>query len=136
MIYTSLLLFTLFVSTFFPTHLMPQTARECTIRINGFDSDKGKAFIKVLDSSNKTLKTSILAISDKQVLYKIDVTGHTKVAVQVFHDVNNNKKLDKNIFGAPSEPWGISGETRPSLRAPTLAEMLVSIQKDIQITVK
>lgn len=136
MISSSSVLYALFLSFLNPVSINLQTIDACTIRISGFETDKGKAFVKILDVHNKALKTYILPVTDGQVLCKIDVTGQNKVAVQVFHDINNNKKLDKNLFGAPAEPWGISGEIRPSFRAPTLAEMLVSVQKDIQITVK
>ncbi|MFN3589025.1 MAG: DUF2141 domain-containing protein [Spirosomataceae bacterium] len=136
MIYASTLLCTLLFSIFQPTNPPSQVTNECTIRITGFETTNGKAFVKILDINNKPLKTYILPITDKQIICKIDVTGQSKVAVQVFHDINNNKKLDKNLFGAPAEPWGISGETRPSFRAPTLAEMLVSVHKDVQVIVK
>jgi uncharacterized protein (DUF2141 family) len=136
MIYDSTLLCALFFSIFQSANLPSQATNECTIRITGFETTHGKAFIKILDINNKPLKTYILPVTDKQIVCRVDVAGQSKVAVQVFHDVNNNKKLDKNLFGAPAEPWGISGETRPSFRAPTLAEMLVSVDKDVQVIVK
>lgn len=136
MISASTFICSVLLTVFHSFNPLSQSTNECTIRISGFETEKGKAFIKILDINNKPLKTYVLPITDGQVVCKLNVTGQSRVAVQVFHDVNNNKKLDKNLFGAPAEPWGISGETRPSFRAPTLAEMLVNVQKDIQITVK
>jgi uncharacterized protein (DUF2141 family) len=39
-------------------------------------------------------------------------------AVAVFQDLNNNKKLDKNIVGFPKEPYGFSNDFRPKFSAP------------------
>ena len=38
------------------------------------------------------------------------------VAVMLFQDTNGNGKLDRNVLGIPSEPWGASG--KPSNFAP------------------
>ncbi|WP_247236897.1 DUF2141 domain-containing protein [Telluribacter sp. SYSU D00476] len=39
-------------------------------------------------------------------------------AVAVYHDVNSNDKLDKNLVGYPSEPFGFSNNYRPVVSAP------------------
>lgn len=39
-------------------------------------------------------------------------------AVAVYHDLNNNNKLDKNLVGYPKEPFGFSNNYRPVLSAP------------------
>ena len=43
-------------------------------------------------------------------------------AVAVAHDLNGNGKTDTNLFGLPTEQWGVSRGVRPSLRAPRFAE--------------
>ena len=32
------------------------------------------------------------------------------IAVSLFQDINGNGKLDANVLGIPSEPWGASGK--------------------------
>lgn len=34
----------------------------------------------------------------------------THVALMMFQDINDNGKMDSNILGIPSEPWGSSGK--------------------------
>jgi uncharacterized protein (DUF2141 family) len=41
-----------------------------------------------------------------------------RYAVAVFHDVNDNDKLDKNLVGYPKEPFGFSNNFRPVVSAP------------------
>lgn len=40
------------------------------------------------------------------------------VALSVYQDLNENSRLDVNLFGIPSEPWGASGKP-PAYSAPT-----------------
>jgi uncharacterized protein (DUF2141 family) len=43
-------------------------------------------------------------------------------AVSVVHDLNGNQRVDTNLFGIPREPWGVSKNAAPSLRAPSFDE--------------
>lgn len=40
------------------------------------------------------------------------LSGNT-VALTLFQDLNSNGKLDANLFGVPTEPWGASGKPAP-----------------------
>jgi uncharacterized protein (DUF2141 family) len=50
-------------------------------------------------------------------------------AISVFHDLNGNGKLDKNMFGAPKEPYGFSRNYKPFMRAPRFEEVVVEISE-------
>jgi uncharacterized protein (DUF2141 family) len=43
-------------------------------------------------------------------------------AVSVLLDLNGNGRVDTNPFGIPIEPWGVSNNVRPALRAPQFSE--------------
>ncbi len=43
-------------------------------------------------------------------------------AVAIFHDVNGNKKIDKNVFGIPSEPYGFTRNFKPKFSAPVFSD--------------
>ena len=45
------------------------------------------------------------------------ITGD-KVALTLYQDLNSNGKLDSNVLGIPTEPWGASGKP-PAMAAPT-----------------
>lgn len=43
-------------------------------------------------------------------------------ALAVSHDLNGNRRTDRNLVGLPTEAWGVSNDVRPRLRAPRFAE--------------
>ena len=45
-----------------------------------------------------------------------------RYAVAVSHDLNGNRRLDTNVLGMPTEPWGVSNGAHPKLRAPRFDE--------------
>jgi len=49
-------------------------------------------------------------------------------AIAVFHDLNNNQKLDRNLFGIPTEPYAFSNNPSVKWRSPTFAETKVKLQ--------
>ena len=49
-------------------------------------------------------------------------------AVGASHDRNGNRLFDTNLVGLPREPWGVSRNARPSLRAPRFDEAAVPIE--------
>lgn len=48
-------------------------------------------------------------------------------AVSCFHDLNGNGKLDTNLFGVPTEPYGFSNNARPRFRAPKWSEAVFEL---------
>lgn len=53
-----------------------------------------------------------------------------RYAVSVGHDTNDNRRVDTNFLGIPSEQWGVSGNVRPRLRAPTFDEAVFTVVAD------
>ncbi len=43
-------------------------------------------------------------------------------AIALYHDLNNNDKLDKNFLGIPKEPYGFSRNYRPLFTVPTFRD--------------
>jgi uncharacterized protein (DUF2141 family) len=48
------------------------------------------------------------------------------VALTLYQDLNGNGKLDANVMGVPSEPWGASGKTA-AMAAPTWDSSVVAL---------
>jgi uncharacterized protein (DUF2141 family) len=51
-------------------------------------------------------------------------------AVSAAHDRNANGKTDRNFVGLPVEPWAVSNNVRPTLRAPRFAESAFTLAAD------
>jgi uncharacterized protein (DUF2141 family) len=48
-------------------------------------------------------------------------------AIAVSQDFNGNRLTDTTVFGIPKEPWGVSNNIRPKLRAPRFSECSFTI---------
>lgn len=56
-------------------------------------------------------------------------------AVSVYQDVNKNGKMDKNFFGAPTEPYAFSRNYKPTIRAPKFNEVKINMNSDRKINI-
>lgn len=60
-------------------------------------------------------------------------------AVQVIHDLNENGRFDRTLYGAPAEPNGVSRNPNVTMRAPTFSEAAVHLDGSailIQVRIK
>ena len=64
-----------------------------------------------------------------------DVAAGT-YAVSVFHDENNNKKLDKNFVGMPLEGYGVSNNIRHMMSAPEFKESSFQVNGEVDKNIK
>ena len=107
----------------------PKTA-SLAISISGFQNDSGSAAIALWKQPgqgfpikvSQALRTIKSPISNKVVLVVFDNLAPDNYAVSVFHDLNNNDKLDRNTIGMPAEPRGVSRNPKPFMRPPRYDE--------------
>ncbi len=69
-----------------------------------------------------SLFTDRIPVLNGVAAWSVSLPAGKPYAVAAFYDTNGNGRLDKNIFGAPTEPYGFSGNLRPLFRAPTFRE--------------
>jgi uncharacterized protein (DUF2141 family) len=84
--------------------------------------DQGPLMVAAFGDAAQYGKTPIAALqmpatADKLSFSVCGLTGPA-VALRMFQDLNGNSKLDTNMLGMPSEPWGASGKP-PAMSAPT-----------------
>jgi len=56
-------------------------------------------------------------------------------AVAVYHDENNDKKINKNFFGIPKEHYGFSNNVKPVFSAPSFEKAKFKLYKSKTITI-
>ena len=120
------------------------TSYDLTINVKGFPSSKGEAYIAIYRATDDFPvfgkqfkgKTSTIAGTTSKVVFSKLPAGSYSVAV--YHDKNNNKILDKNYLGIPTESYGFSNNARRTFSAPSFSEaaVIVNTNKTINITVK
>ena len=79
-----------------------------------------------LKKGSKLSRTRIEVEGD-HVSFCIPVAAPGRYAVAVYHDVNANRKFDKNLLGLPKEPYGVSNNPRVYLRAPKFDEAAIDV---------
>ncbi len=55
-------------------------------------------------------------------------------AIAIMHDENDNKKLDKNFLGVPTEGYGVSNDHTHAMSAPTWDESKFVVERGKNLT--
>lgn len=112
-----------------------------SVEIQNVRTQKGAVFIALFrpDSGFPDGK----AFDGKQVAVKgekLEATFSVEpgdYAIAIFHDANDNGKLDKGVFGIPKEPYGFSNNFRPKMSAPKFRDCQFSVgQSSKKISIK
>ena len=112
--------------------------------ITGVDDVKGSMYIAVFDNKEsfpdfgKQLVEKVLPVDSKTLSCTFKDLPNSDYAVAIFHDKNNNGKLDKNAFGIPLEPYGFSQNARARFSAPPFndAKIVLDGNQSIEITIR
>ena len=97
-------------------------SQNITVKITNLDNNKGKVFVALYDSENtflgKAYKSSVNPILDNscEVVFKNVPNG--TYAISLFHDENDNNKMDSNFLGIPKEDYGCSNNARGFMGPP------------------
>lgn len=112
--------FTFFIPLLFAiTYYNPAVSQQKTtlnITIENIQTHEGSIYLAVYDNKEAFMKNHI-AESIKKVGPQSDLSITIALcpgtyAISIFHDENNNGKLDKNFIGIPREPYGFSNNPR------------------------
>lgn len=114
------------------------------VQVEGIPNTKGTLFIGLFNSSatfpnyGKQYKGVVVTHEGKSHVYKFKNLPKDTYALAIYHDENKNGKLDKNLFGAPTEAYGFSNNARESFSAPSFeaAKVVLDRDKKCQIRVK
>lgn len=97
--------------------------------------DKPEEFLK---KKKKLLRVRVPArIGSVEMCLPVPAPG--VFAIGIYHDVNGNKKFDKNFLGLPAEPYGVSNNPGLRLGAPKHEEARFTVGPDgttVEITLR
>ena len=112
-----------------------------TVYVEGVNAQGGNIGVMIFHSAkgwpennDAAYKAVVLPAHPGTMVVKVALPPG-RYAIAVGHDVNVNKRVDKNWFGKPTEQWGMSNNPRAHLRAPDFAraEFAVSGNEEIHI---
>jgi uncharacterized protein (DUF2141 family) len=99
-------------------------------------SDAGKALVRIsatekqFNGKEAPVRELVADVKDGKVALHIEGLPAGRYAITVVHDLNANGKLDSNMMGMPTEPFGISKKPVNRLGPPDLEDALVSVAED------
>jgi len=107
-----------------------------TLTVNKLKSDEGYVFLGLVDENKKQVARTKVKISDKVATVEIDSLPSGTYAVQYYHDINSNGKLDTGAFGIPEEGYGSSNDARGFMGPPDFADMIFDLKEDLALKMK
>jgi uncharacterized protein (DUF2141 family) len=111
-----------------------------TVSVSGLKNSTGKLTAELYNSKGKFLKTAFKTVSSaiKSNSASVIFTDITKgeYTIMVYHDENNNGKLDKNFIGMPKEPVACSNNAKGFMGPPKYEDAKFTITADSKIIIK
>jgi len=121
-----------------------QENEEITLRIEVSVTkyNKGKVLLALYDHKDHYMKKSCMSSTEKVKNNKVTIVfeGLKKgeYAFSLFHDVNDNGKLDNNFFGIPKEPYAFSNQQKGRFGPPKFDKVKFTVNENThqKITIK
>ncbi len=119
-------------------YIFSQTS-EIVVRVKGVSSNKGYINIAIFDNQKhflkyeKAYKTAYLK-SQKQLVYIFKNIPQGEYAITVYHDINANKKLDRNFIGFPAEDYGFANSHSTPFGRPVFDDYSFNLKSHHQLT--
>jgi uncharacterized protein (DUF2141 family) len=111
-----------------------------TISVSSLKNNTGLLTAELYSTKEKFLKTAYKKGSATIKLNTASITftdiPKGEYTVMVYHDENNNGKLDKNFIGMPKEPVACSNNAKGFMGPPKYEEAKFNITSDAKINIK
>lgn len=110
-------------------------AAELVVHVDHIGDDHGNICVAVhraessyLDNDDaKAFRLNKVPAATPSVTLSFSDLPAGKYAIKVFHDKNGDGVLNRNLFGAPTEPYGISNNVRARFSLPPFGEALIEV---------
>ncbi|MGB1169890.1 MAG: DUF2141 domain-containing protein [Flavobacteriaceae bacterium] len=105
-----------------------------TLDISITKFNKGSILIALYESEESYMKESYksadVLVKNNKAKFIFHSIKKGVYAFSLFHDLNNNKKLDTNFLGIPKEPYGFSNNKKGRFGPPKFNEASLEINKN------
>jgi uncharacterized protein (DUF2141 family) len=106
-------------------------ATDLEIVIQGASQAKGDVLVSLFNQKNQWLKQAVshkkLSANGEKLTVKFEDLAEGEYAIAVIHDVNANGKLDSNLVGMPTEPYGFSNDAAGNFGPPSFEDAKISL---------
>lgn len=118
-------------------------AADLSIKVDGARGDGGAVRVALFDSADRFLKRPLQTAdaSSREGAATLEFKGLAarRYAIAVYHDANDNGKLDQNMMGIPVEATGFSNDALGNMGPPTFEAARIDLPADgsaIRITLR
>lgn len=123
-----------------PTAFSQETPRqeqlfELTVIAEGVRSENGAVIMELSNAEGEAVSGAKVSIRDGESRWVFTEVPAGKWAVRLFHDENNNEKLDTNFLGIPREGYGFSNNPPARFGPPPFNARLFEVQADTTIRI-
>ncbi|WP_299211460.1 DUF2141 domain-containing protein [uncultured Aquimarina sp.] len=105
------------------------------INITNIKSDEGNIRIGLYSGEDnfykKTYKSVAIKAKKGSLIVTLDDIPKGTYAISLYHDENDNKKLDTNFFKIPKEPYGTSNNAKGSFGPPSWEDAKFSVSEQV-----
>ncbi|MCA0132147.1 DUF2141 domain-containing protein [Winogradskyella alexanderae] len=116
-----------------------QSGYNLTVTIENAKSNDGKMMIALYDNASDFLENELKGlfskISNNGCVVTFENVPEGIYAVSIFHDENDNDKLDSNIIGIPKEDYGCSNNAKGFMGPPKWKDAKFELKADKSITI-
>ena len=113
-----------------------------SINISGIKEIKGNLYIAIfrpIDSFpvfGRQFKGLVKQVKGTSQIITFNELPPGIYSIAVYHDINKNNVLDKNLLGIPTEIYGFSNNARRTFSAPSFQEAMIILNKDMKISIQ
>jgi uncharacterized protein (DUF2141 family) len=111
-----------------------------TVTVTNFKNNQGKVMVGIFNGPHNFTKKPIFGksskINAKTAKVVFDNIPDGEYAVSVYHDENDNNKLDTGMFGIPKERYGFSNDAKGLMGPPQYEDAKFQVTQDQSISVK
>ena len=111
--------------------LSEASASELTVQVRNLKTDQGQIRIAVFNRAEgfprAMFQGQIVPAQPGYVTVIFKDLPPGAYAVSAYHDVNGNEKLDSNMLGIPSEPYGFSRNARGTMGPPKFSDSRIDV---------
>jgi uncharacterized protein (DUF2141 family) len=112
------------------------------INISALNTDKGNVLVALFNTSNgfpedaskayKTAKSKAVKGTKSIILTDIPPGNY---AIAIFHDANDDGKMNKNMLGIPKEGYGVSNNVKNLMSAPEFKAAKFTHQQSTELSI-
>ena len=111
-----------------------------SIKITNVQAMKGAAMIAVFNNEANWLSKAVFATAlelntknctDEACIWSVDSAPVGDYGIAIYHDENENRKMDTNFIGIPKEDYGFSNNVSAAFGPPSWHKAKFSVQQGL-----